>query len=106
MQMRTKLLIVTVFGAGALLIAALAVIIAPPPQIAYAQNSQPTVQIELNHTFGNATPGQPLAQYTFLNFQSITCNANDGNQHSVDRSRTPVTIAPRYMIVTPIAAPR
>ncbi len=84
MQMQTKLLIVTVFGAGALLIAALAVIIAPRPQIAYAQNPQPTVQIELNHIFGNATPGRPLARYTFRNFQSITCDVNDGNQHSVD----------------------
>ncbi len=84
MQVQTKLLIVTVVGLGALLIAALAVFLAPPPQIAYAQNPQPTVQIELNHAFGNATPGQPLARYTFRNFQSITCDANDGNEHSVD----------------------
>ncbi len=84
MQMPTKLLIVTVVGLHALLIAALAVILAPPPQVAYAQNPQPTVQIELNHAFGKATPGQPLARYTFRNFQSITCDANDGNEHSVD----------------------
>ena len=82
MQMRTKLAIVTVIGAGALLIAVLAVFIASRPQIAYAQNSQPTVQIGLNNVFGNATRGQPLAQYTFKNFQSITCDVNDGNQHS------------------------
>ena len=82
MQMRTKLAIVTVIGAGALLIAVLAVFIASRPQIAYAQNSQPTVQIGLNNVFGNATRGQPLAQYTFKNFQSIACDVNDGNQHS------------------------
>ena len=60
MQMRTKLAIVTVIGAGALLIAALAVFIASRPQIAYAQNSQPTVQIGLNNVFGNATRGPAL----------------------------------------------
>ena len=40
------------------------------------------MRIDLNNFFGNATWGQPLAQYTFENFQSIKCDANDGNQHS------------------------
>ena len=81
MRMRTNLLIVTVVGAGALLIAVLAVVIAPRPQIAYAQNPQPSVQIDLNNVFGNASYGQTLAFYTFKNFQSITCDKNVGGPH-------------------------
>ena len=81
MRMRTKLSIVTVVGAGALLLIALAVIIAPPPQIAFAQNPQPSVRIELNHYIGKATYGQNLANYIFENFQTITCDKNVGGPH-------------------------
>ena len=81
MRMRTKLPIVTLVGAGALLLAALAVIIAPRPQISLRPEFSTERCKLLNNVFGNATRGQPLAQYTFKNFQSITCNANDGNQH-------------------------
>ena len=81
MRMPTKLLIVTVVGAGALLIAALAGIVASRPQIAYAQNPQPSVHIDLNNVFGNAKPGQTLAFYTFRNFQSVTCDKNVGGPH-------------------------
>ncbi len=81
MKMQTKLPVIFLIGAGALLIAALAVIIASRPQIAFAQNSQPTVRIDLNHYLGNATYGQNLATYTFENFQSITCDKNVGGPH-------------------------
>ena len=81
MQMQTKLPVIFLIGAGALLIAALAATIASRPQIAYAQNSQPTVRIDLNHYIGNATYGQNLATYTFENFQSITCDKNVGGPH-------------------------
>ncbi|MYC23524.1 MAG: hypothetical protein F4X62_18815 [Caldilineaceae bacterium SB0662_bin_25] len=72
MRTRTNLTIVTIVGLGALLIAALAVIIAPRPQIAYAQNPQPSVHIDMNHYIGKATYNQTLAFYTFRNFQSIS----------------------------------
>ena len=82
MRIRTRLPIVTLVGAGALLLIALAVIIAPRTQTVYAQNPGPSVEIDLNSYNGSAEHGQPLAQYTFKNFQSITCDVNDGNQHS------------------------
>ena len=81
MRTRTNLTIVTIVGLGALLIAALTVIIAPRRQIAYAQNPQPSVHIDLNNVFGNAKPGQTLAFYTFRNFQSVTCDKNVGGPH-------------------------
>ena len=49
MQMRTKLPIVFLVGAGALLLTALAVLIAPRTQTVYAQNPGPSVEIGLNH---------------------------------------------------------
>ena len=68
MRMRTKLPVIFLVGAGVLLIAALAVIIASRPQIAYAQDPQPSVRIDLNNFIGNATWGQPLARYILREF--------------------------------------
>ena len=45
MRMRTKLPIVFLVGAGALLLAALAVVVAPRAQTVYAQNPGPSVEI-------------------------------------------------------------
>ena len=60
MQTRTKLAVILWAGVGALLTAALAVIIASRPQIAYAQNPGPSVRIDLNNVFGNAEGGSNL----------------------------------------------
>ncbi len=80
MRMRTKLPIVTLVGAGALLLAALAVIFTLRAQTAYAQNG-PTVEIDLNSYKGITKQGQSVARYTFKNFQDITCEKNAQNQH-------------------------
>ena len=67
MRMQTKLSIVTLVGAGALLLTVLAVVIAPRPQTVYAhaQSDPPTVTIQLS-TVGTMTQGgQLFARYTF-----------------------------------------
>ena len=75
MRMRTKLSIVTMVGTGALLLIALAVIIAPRPQTAHAQDPEPTVEIRLS-TGPTITQGDQLfAKYTFNNLQAAECNA-------------------------------
>ena len=66
MRMRTKLSIVTLVGAGALLLIALAVISAPRAQVAHAQS--PSVEINLNSYNGVTRQGQSVAQYTFKQF--------------------------------------
>ena len=81
MRMRTKVPVVTLVGMGALLLAALAVIFAPPAQTVYAQDNLPTVEINLNSYNGVTTAGQSVAQYTFKNFQDITCHKNVGGPH-------------------------
>ena len=75
MRMRTKVPVVTLVGVGALLLAALAVIFAPRAQTAYAQDEDgtPTVEIDLNSNSGVTPVMQSVAQYTFRNFQDITC---------------------------------
>ena len=76
MRMRTRLSIVTLVGAGALLLLiALAVISAPRTKTVFAQETDPTVEINLNSYNGVTRQGQSVAQYTFKNFQSITCDA-------------------------------
>ena len=66
MRMRTKVSIVTVVGAGVLLLAALAVIFAFRTQVAYAQSDEPDVVIDLNTHEGRVPEGEVLfAQYTF-----------------------------------------
>ena len=83
MRMRTRLSIVTLVGAGALLLIALAVISASRPKTVFAQGTDPTVEINLNSYNGVTRQGQSVAQYTFKNFQSITCNKEDVEiQHS------------------------
>ena len=82
MRMRTKLPIVALVGAGALLLAALAVFFTLRAQTVYAQDPEPSVEIDLNSYKGITKQGQSVAQYTFKNFQSITCDKNDGNEHS------------------------
>ena len=54
MRMQTKLSIVTLVGAGALLLTVLAVVIAPRPQTAYAQ-SPSTVDNSTVHRRNHAT---------------------------------------------------
>ena len=81
MQMRTKLPIISLVGAGALLLTLLAVIIAPRPQIAHAQS--PMVTIEWSTYNGTMTQGgQLFAKYTFRNVESLTCNKNSGTHHT------------------------
>ena len=80
MRMQTKLPIVALVGAGALLLVALAVILTLRSQTAFAQNG-PTVEIDLNSHNGITKHGQSVAQYTFRNFQDITCEKNAQNQH-------------------------
>ena len=73
MQMRTKLPIVFLVGAGTLLLVALAVIFTFRAQTAFAQDG-PLVEINLNFNNGITEQGQSVAQYTFSNFNSITCD--------------------------------
>ena len=80
MRMRTKVSIVTVVGTGALLLCALAVIIAPRPQTAYAQGTEPSVSIALNTYNGVVDEGESLyAQYTF-GYQSVSQQGYDSQQ--------------------------
>ena len=81
MRMQTKLPIVALVGAGALLLAALAVFFTLRSQTAFAQDS-PSVEIDLNSHNGVTQQGQSVAQYTFRNFQSITCNKAGGPHHT------------------------
>ena len=75
MRMQTKLPIVTVVGAAALLLTVLAVVIASRAQTAYAQGAQPTVSISLNTYNGVVPQGESLyAQYKFSNLQSRNDN--------------------------------
>ena len=81
MQIRQP--IVTLVWAGVLLLFALALLsFLPRAQPATFQNGSPTVEISLNNYEGKVPHGQSVAQYTFRDFQSITCDKNDGNQHS------------------------
>ena len=92
MRMETKLPIVTVVGAAALLLAVLAVVIAPRSQTAYAQsqnNIPPTVSIVFSSylitstTEGRMEPGgQLFARITINNLQSedLTCLKNEDNK--------------------------
>ena len=92
--MRTKLTIVSLFGAGVLLLAVLSAISAPRAQIAYAQTGDPTITIVFSSFVNDGTRDgqmkqgdQLFAQYTFGNIQSVTCEAdlsfiNFGNQHA------------------------
>ena len=80
MRMQTKLSIVTVVGAAALLLTVLAVVIAPPSKTAYAQD-EPSVKIQLS-TVGTMTQGgQLFARYTFSNLLSLTCEKTFENQN-------------------------
>ncbi|MYC21008.1 MAG: hypothetical protein F4X62_05945, partial [Caldilineaceae bacterium SB0662_bin_25] len=73
MRMRTKLPIISLVGAGALLLTLLAVIIAPRPQTAHAQS--PSVTIEWSTYNGNMTQGDQLfAQFTFNNAKRLPCD--------------------------------
>ena len=89
MRMRTKLSIVTVVGAGALLLAVLASVVAPQAQIAYAQDPEPTVKIRLSTGPTITQGGQLFAQYKFSNLQSenehgepyLLCKKTTENEH-------------------------
>ena len=83
MRMQIRQPIVTLVWAGVLLLFALALLsFLPRAQPATFQNGSPTVEISLNNYEGKVPHGQSVAQYTFRDFQSITCDKNDGNQHS------------------------
>ena len=75
--------IVTLVWAGVLSLFALALFaFLPRAQPATFQGDTPTVEITLNNYVGKVIQGQSVAKYNFRNFQSITCDVNDGNQHS------------------------
>ena len=75
--------IVTLVWAGVLSLFALALFaFLPRVQPATFQGDTPTVEINLNNYVGKVIQGQSVAKYNFRNFQSITCDVNDGNQHS------------------------
>ena len=77
MRMRTKVSIVTVVGAGVLLLAVVAVIFAFRTQVAYAQIDDSDVVINLNTHEGRVPEGEALlAQYTFnLQIAELECKA-------------------------------
>ena len=80
-RMRTKLTIVSLVGAGVLLLAALAAISAPRAHIAYAQSPSVSIRFSsqnpLSSTEGQMEQGgQLFARYTFGNIQSVTCEAD------------------------------
>ena len=81
--MQIRQLTVTLVWAGVLLLFALALLsFLPRAQPATFQNGSPTVEISLNNYEGKVPHGQSVAQYTFRDFQSITCDKNGGYQHS------------------------
>ena len=83
MRMQIRQLTVTLVWAGVLLLFALALLsFLPRAQPATFQNGSPTVEISLNNYEGKVPHGQSVAQYTFRDFQSITCDKNGGYQHS------------------------
>ena len=90
MRMQTKLPIVTVVGAAALLLTVLAVVIAPPSQTAYAQN-EPVGDNSTVHR-RNHDPGRPtLCENHLQNFQDVTVLTNV--HKTFERGQTsPVTI--------------
>ena len=87
--MQTKQSIITLVGAGMLLLFALAVIsFVPPAPTIHALSpslqgeTQPTVAIEFNIYNSKEEFGTPIhARLTFTNFQDITCDKNDGGTH-------------------------
>ena len=87
--MQTKQSIITLVGAGMLLLFALAVIsFVPPAPTIHALSpslqgeTQPTVAIEFNTYNSKEEFGTPIhARLTFTNFQDITCDKNDGGTH-------------------------
>ena len=79
--MRTRGPIILIVGVGALLLAAMTVLIASKAKKAYADHV-PLVNINLNSHNGVTQQGQSLAQYTFWHFQRITCDMNVGGPHS------------------------
>ncbi len=79
MRMRTKLSIVAVVAAGALLLILLAVIIAPGPQTAYAQS--PTVSIAFSSTLASGEGrmeqgGQLFVKLRFNDIGTLPCDAD------------------------------
>ena len=90
MKMRTKLPIVSLVGAGALLLTVLAVIIAPGAQIAYAQSPSVSIRFSsyssLSPPEGQMEQGEQLfARYTFHNIQNLPCDADLSNIDFGDR---------------------
>ena len=80
-RMRTKLTIVSLLGAGALLLAVLAAISAPGAQIAYAQSPSVSIRFSSSNPLSSdegqmEQGGQLFARYTFGNIQSVTCEAD------------------------------
>ena len=84
MQMRTKLPIITLVGAGALLLIVLAVVIAPRPQIANAQEEEvPSVSVDFSSVRTIESEergyleqgGQLFFQITISNIGKLKCEA-------------------------------
>ena len=80
-RMRTKLTIVSLVGAGVLLLAALAAISAPRAHIAYAQSPSVSIRFSASNPLSSGEGqmeqgGQLFARYTFGNIQSVTCAAD------------------------------
>ncbi len=81
--MQTRHALVSLVGLAVILLFAL-VVSASPPLIEPAtfQNSQPSISISLNSYQGKTEQGQSVAQFTFRNFQDVTCDINVGGPHS------------------------
>ena len=80
-RMRTKLTIVSLVGAGVLLLAVLAAISAPRAHIAYAQSPSVSIRFSSQNPLSSnegqmEQGGQLFARYTFGNIQSVTCEAD------------------------------
>ena len=78
MQKRTKLPIISLVGAGVLLVTIVAASIASRPHAAYA-NHNATVSIRLSTVGTMDQGGQLFAEITFKNFQDVVCNATNVN---------------------------
>ena len=87
--MQTKQSIITLVGAAILLLFALAVIsfVPPAPTIhalapSLQEETQPHITIDFNTYNATEEYGNSLyANLTFTNFQSMTCDKNDGGTH-------------------------
>ena len=81
--MQTRHALVTLVGLAVILLFALVVSAsAPLAEPVTFQESEPSISISLNTYNGKTEQGQSVAEYTFSNFQGVTCDINVGGPHS------------------------